>query len=118
MNENETGARLRFARERWDLSQPDLADRSGVDAATIRQVESGAVEPDQLTARKLADAIAVRVEWLLTGDGDMEEPWRRVADSGEAAWYLEIERVEPGTWFRDDDDEWQVDRTAEGMEQR
>lgn len=118
---NDTGSRLRFVRDRWEWSHAELAARSGVDVATIRQVESGAVEPDRFTAWKLADTLQVRPEWLLTGDSDiMVLPNHLTFDEQMKARPPEgsghpdtVLLVGPGPWFRDDDGELQVDRTTE-----
>lgn len=64
------GARLRFVRKKWGLTQEELADKAGVGVATVRRAENGYFEPRMETARKIADALHVRVEWLLTGDSD------------------------------------------------
>lgn len=57
--------RIRRARRRLGLSQEELADASGVSAATIVQVELGNRRPQGRTLRKLAVALGVEVADLL-----------------------------------------------------
>ncbi len=110
------GSRLRYVRKRWNLTQDGLAKKAGVGVATIRRMEGGKFDPRLSTAAKLADALRVRVEWLLTGD----EPMPSLADMTEAEQHKQ--QTGPGTeglpgyvivgsgpWFTDDDGEWRVD---------
>lgn len=118
------GERLRFARQRWNRTQDELAGEAGVGVATIRRAEGGKFEPRLETARRLADALMVRVEWLLTGDEPMlwtsqmtmDEQHR--AHTGPGTEGLPGYLVFPdGRWYRDDSGEWRVDRSAaEGNE--
>ena len=64
------GSRLRFARKKWNLTQLQLAQIAGVGVATVRRAENGYFEPRMETAREIADALHVRLEWLLTGNSD------------------------------------------------
>ena len=68
--------RLRKAREARGWSQARLVNESGVGVATVSRAENGRFEPRQETARRLAEALGVRVAWLLTGEGPMEEEQR------------------------------------------
>ena len=106
------GSRLRFVRERWKLTQDDLAKNAGVGVATIRRMEGGKFDPRLSTASKLADALQVRVEWLLTGDepmlslANMTVDEQHKAQSGPGAEGLPgYVIVGPGPWFTDDDGE-------------
>lgn len=123
--EKRFGSRLRYARKKWHLTQPELADRAAVGVATVRRAENGYFEPRLESARRLADALDVRLEWLLTGDSDtmvlsvhltIEEQMksRPPAGSGHPDTVL---IVGPGPWFMDDDEEWQVDGAAERKEE-
>jgi transcriptional regulator with XRE-family HTH domain len=73
------GGRLKRARRRAGLTQVSLAGATGVGLATIRRVEQADAEPRVATARRLAQALGVRVEWLLFGVGEAE-----AADDGSA----------------------------------
>jgi phage repressor protein C with HTH and peptisase S24 domain len=65
--------RLKFARQERGLTQVQLAKRSGVKQSDISKLERGdSLKTTGLVA--LARALAVRVDWLDTGDGDMESP--------------------------------------------
>lgn len=59
-----TGERLFRARIRAELSQDELAERSGVFASTISRVERGLVSPSQQTLRALAEALNCVVDDL------------------------------------------------------
>jgi transcriptional regulator with XRE-family HTH domain len=111
------GSRLRFARQRWKLSQDELADKAGLGVATIRRSENGYFDPRLSTAQKLADALQVRVEWLLTGDADVmvwphhltfEEQMqsRPPEGSGHPETVL---IMGSGPWYRDDEGAWHVE---------
>jgi transcriptional regulator with XRE-family HTH domain len=63
--ERRTVDRIRHARRRLGLSQEELAEASGVSAATIVQVELGNRRPQGRTLRKLAAALGVEVADLL-----------------------------------------------------
>ncbi len=65
------GARVRFARKKRGEAQVPFAKRAGVGIMTLRRAEEGKFNPRLETARKIADALDVRVEWLLTGDEPM-----------------------------------------------
>ena len=117
-------ARLYEIRKIWGLTQDELADRAGVGIATIRRMEGGKFDPRLSTATKLADALQVRVEWLLTGDNGMVGLRHMTRDEQER------EQTGPGTeglpgyvivpggvWYRDKNGQWHVDsdnRVGEG----
>jgi DNA-binding XRE family transcriptional regulator len=61
------GLRLKQARSRAEVRQVDLARQTGVGLRTIRQIEQTDFEPRLTTARKLATALDVRIEWLVFG---------------------------------------------------
>ena len=69
----EIGQRLKMAREGAAMRQVDLARQTGVGLATIRRIEQTDFEPRLATARKLATALDVRVEWLVFGIEPMTE---------------------------------------------
>lgn len=58
-------SRLKAARAAAGLSQPQLADRSGVPVTTIRQLERGGrAEPKLYTAARLAVALGCATGFL------------------------------------------------------
>lgn len=62
---------LREARESKKLSQTDLANRSGLQPSAISHFETGKRAPSFDNLKRLADALAVSVDYLL---GRAEEP--------------------------------------------
>lgn len=67
MTEN-FGARLKFLRTDRELSEADLAEKSGVHAATIKRIERRGIRPNLSTVLKIARALNVQPALLL---GDM-----------------------------------------------
>lgn len=62
---------LRKAREDKQLSQTDLADRTGLQPSAVSHFETGKRAPSFENLKRLADALAVSVDYLL---GRTEEP--------------------------------------------
>ena len=62
------GPRVRALREGMDLSLHDLADRSGVSAPMLSQVERGETSPTLTVAGKIADGLELRLSQLLRLD--------------------------------------------------
>ena len=66
------GARVRSLREAMNLSLRDLADRSGVSAPMLSQVERGETSPTLAVASRIADGLELTLSQLLRldeGDG-------------------------------------------------
>jgi XRE family transcriptional regulator, regulator of sulfur utilization len=66
------GARVRRLREAMDLSLRDLAERSGVSAPMLSQVERGETSPTIVTAERIAGGLELTLSQLLRldeGDG-------------------------------------------------
>jgi transcriptional regulator with XRE-family HTH domain len=64
------GARVRALREAMDLSLRDLAERSGVSAPMLSQVERGETSPTLQVARRIAGGLELRLSQLLRLDED------------------------------------------------
>src|SRR3989442_1620270 len=64
------GARVRALREAMDLSLRDLADRSGVSAPMLSQVERGETSPTLAIAARIAAGLELRLSQLLRLDED------------------------------------------------
>lgn len=64
------GERLKKAREHAGLSQPQLAEKSGVNQRTISKLELGNQNASTKTTQ-LATACGVRVQWLAAEKGPM-----------------------------------------------
>ena len=64
------GARVRALREAMGLSLRDLAERSGVSAPMLSQVERGETSPTLLLASRIAAGLELRLSQLLRLDED------------------------------------------------
>ena len=64
------GARVRALREAMDLSLRDLAERCGVSAPMLSQVERGETSPTLQVATKIAHGLELRLSQLLRLDED------------------------------------------------
>lgn len=63
----ELGARLSAARMSANMTQRDVAVRSGVGENSVSYYETGSKTPRPETIVKLASALGVSVQWLMTG---------------------------------------------------
>src|SRR5947209_19372589 len=64
------GARVRALREAMDLSLRELAERSGVSAPMLSQVERGETSPTLQVASRIAAGLELRLSQLLRLDED------------------------------------------------
>ena len=64
------GSRIRALREAMDLSLRDLAERSGVSAPMLSQVERGETSPTLQVAARIAAGLELRLSQLLRLDED------------------------------------------------
>lgn len=64
------GSRVRALREAMDLSLRDLAERSGVSAPMLSQVERGETSPTLQVAARIAQGLDLRLSQLLRLDED------------------------------------------------
>jgi transcriptional regulator with XRE-family HTH domain len=64
------GARVKSLREAMDLSLRDLAERSGVSAPMLSQVERGETSPTLAIAQKIASGLDLTLSQLLRLDED------------------------------------------------
>ena len=74
------GARVKALREAMDLSLRDLAERSGVSATMLSQVERGATSPTLAVASKIAGGLDLSLSQLLRLD---ETPHVVISPAGE-----------------------------------
>jgi transcriptional regulator with XRE-family HTH domain len=65
---HDLGSRIRALREAMDLSLRDLAERSGVSAPMLSQVERGETSPTLQVARRIAAGLELRLSQLLRLD--------------------------------------------------
>jgi transcriptional regulator with XRE-family HTH domain len=68
--DNGLGPRVRALREAMDLSLRDLAERSGVSAPMLSQVERGETSPTLQVAKRIAAGLELRLSQLLRLDED------------------------------------------------
>jgi transcriptional regulator with XRE-family HTH domain len=61
------GPNLREARERLELTQEQVAERSGVYAGEISRIEAGKRDPQVSTVARLAKAVEMKSGQLLDG---------------------------------------------------
>ena len=64
MTEN-FGARLKFLRKSRELTADDLAEKSGIHAATIKRIERRGIRPTISIVKRLAHALNVQPALLL-----------------------------------------------------
>src|ERR1700733_15154108 len=64
------GLRIRALREAMNLSLRDLAERSGVSAPMLSQVERGETSPTLQVAKRIAHGLELRLSQLLRLDED------------------------------------------------
>src|SRR5262245_50091361 len=70
VSENGVGSRIKALREAMDLSLRDLAERSGVSAPMLSQVERGETSPTLQVAARIAAGLELRLSQLLRLDED------------------------------------------------
>jgi transcriptional regulator with XRE-family HTH domain len=61
----ELGKNLRAARKKLDLTQEEVAERSGVQAGEVSRIERGLRDPRVSTLEKLAKAVEISPDQLL-----------------------------------------------------
>ena len=69
-SQNGVGSRIKALREAMDLSLRDLAERSGVSAPMLSQVERGETSPTLQVAKRIAAGLELRLSQLLRLDED------------------------------------------------
>jgi transcriptional regulator with XRE-family HTH domain len=74
------GARVKSLREAMDLSLRDLAERSGVSAPMLSQVERGDTSPTLFVAQKIAAGLDLTLSQLLRLDEDQHVVVVRAAE--------------------------------------
>lgn len=65
------GQKVSFCRKQKKLSQADLGKLSGINGDIIGKYERDEMKPSIETAKKLADALSVSLDYLV-GDGDLK----------------------------------------------
>lgn len=67
------GNRLKKLREKIEMEQKDVADKIGVKNNTLSQYESDKRQPDYDILQKLAKLYNVTIDYLITGDEQINE---------------------------------------------
>ena len=93
----EAGQRLRIARQEKGLSMWELSRRAGISQPQISLLESGKYQLKRKAAEKLAAALEVGVDWLLTGD---EEKKQYPADKMLIDWLWQHPEIREELWER------------------
>jgi transcriptional regulator with XRE-family HTH domain len=63
------GDRLHKVRKDKGLSQAELAEQIGFkQSSTISKIESGRIDPDSNTLKKIAETLNIDLHWLITGN--------------------------------------------------
>ena len=91
------GQRLSIARQEKGLSMWELSRRAGISQPQISMLESGKYQVKRKAAEKLAAALEVGVDWLLTGD---EEKKAFPADKAMVDWLWQHPEVREELWER------------------
>ena len=91
------GQRLKTARVDRGLSMWELSRRAGISQPQISMLESGKYQVRRKAAEKLAAALEVGVDWLLTGD---EEKKDFPADKAMVDWLWQHPDVREELWER------------------
>ena len=91
------GQRLSIARQEKGLSMWELSRRAGISQPQISMLESGKYQVRRKAAEKLAAALEVGVDWLLTGD---EEKNAFPADKAMVDWLWQHPEVREELWER------------------
>lgn len=73
--------RIKLARKNRGLSQELLAERINISRGACGHWERGKALPSTEHLSKLASILNVRLDWLMSGQGEME-PVQQIADSG------------------------------------
>jgi XRE family aerobic/anaerobic benzoate catabolism transcriptional regulator len=68
------GGRVRMARARKGISRRALSERSGVSQRHLAKLESGAGNISIALLKRIADALAYRIEWLIGEDDPSTSP--------------------------------------------
>lgn len=114
--EHSSGKRVCSYRKRWALTTDDLAHKAGMDLETLTQIESGTIRLSEADSQRLAEALCISAEWLMTGRGDAiglhnmtpdEQIKEQTGPGSEGLPGFVVMRG--GPWYRDDRGRWRVE---------
>ena len=93
------GKRLEHARERAGMKQKDVAEHFGISSQAVSQWEADRTRPDSQRLAALARLFALRLDWLLAGEGPMTWAGGGEASPQDAGTPVPvIDRVQAGDW--------------------
>jgi len=72
------GARLRWARERADLSLEGLARIASISKTNLHRWEKDSVTPRHVNVVAVSQLLGVRSDWLLTGEGSIDSQREKI----------------------------------------
>ena len=65
------GERVKIIRKDLKMTQESFGENLSLSAASISQIESGAIRLTERTARSICKEYSVNHEWLMNGNGEM-----------------------------------------------
>ena len=80
------GVRIKQIRKRENLTQNQFAERIGFSKIHIHNVEAGKVIPSNEFLKRVSTSFSVSYTWLLTGEGEMEQPQSNRLDDQLISW--------------------------------
>jgi transcriptional regulator with XRE-family HTH domain len=93
------GSRIKYLRERHNISQIEFAKKIGVSNAVLSRYESGDRKPDYDILNKIADYFGVSVDFLL-GRTDNPDPLRKKNDD-EKEFHAFINDPDLQVWYKE-----------------
>lgn len=78
------GDRLRNLREARGMTQDDLAEKAELNRVTIAKYETGKIEPKSQSLRKLAAALDVSTDYIISGHDDQDDVMLSLTYAGTA----------------------------------
>lgn len=92
------GYRIKYLRERNNISQKDFANKIGVSNTVLSRYESGDRKPDYDTLQLIADFFEVSTDYLL---GRTDTPALTPQENDEAEFQAFINDPELGVWYKE-----------------
>lgn len=86
--------RLKYLRERLEMTQADLATKAKISQSTIAQIESGKKDPSIATVKKIAQALDIHMAILFASDEVHVFDMRRLKDK-----YDHVDKLNPTLYF-------------------
>lgn len=80
---NELGARIRKLRKAYHLKQSDFGEMLGVNRSYISRLESGKEIPSKTLKMLICEKMDINMEWLETGNGEMQKDFLKIVQTGE-----------------------------------